>query len=98
MDDLQGKVAVVTGGDRGIGRRIALAAARAGMHLVLADIELDAAEGLAREVATHEVEALTVQANVSAEGSMEALAERTFDRFGAVHLLCNNAGVFTLGS
>ena len=98
MDDLQGKVAVVTGGGSGIGRGIALAAAREGMHVVLADIELDAAEGVAREVATEEVDVLAVQADVSAVGSVEALADRTFDRFGAVHLLCNNAGVFTLGT
>lgn len=98
MDDLQGKVAVVTGGGSGIGRGIALAAAREGMHVVLADIELDAAEGVAREVATEEVDVLAVQADVSAVGSVEALADRTFDRFGAVHLLCNNAGVFTLGA
>ncbi|HJN92387.1 MAG TPA: SDR family NAD(P)-dependent oxidoreductase, partial [Dehalococcoidia bacterium] len=65
MDDLQGKVAVVTGGGSGIGRGIALAAAREGMHVVLADIELEAAEGVAREVATQEVESLAVQADVS---------------------------------
>ena len=82
MDDLQGKVAVVTGGGSGIGRGIALAAAREGMHVVLADIELDAAEGVAREVATEEVDVLAVQADVSAVGSVEALADRTFDRFG----------------
>ncbi len=98
VDDLQGKVAVVTGGGSGIGRGIALAAAREGMHVVLADIELDTAEGVAREVAKEEVDVLAVQADVSKVNSMEALADRTFDRFGSVHLLCNNAGVLTVGA
>ncbi len=98
MEDLQGKVAVVTGGGSGIGRGIALAAAREGMHVALADIELDAAEGVAREVATQEVESLALQADVSDLSSMKEVADRIFDRFGAVHLLCNNAGVFTLGA
>jgi len=98
MEDLHGKVAVVTGGGSGIGRGIALAVAREGMHVVLADIELEAAESVAREVAAQEVECLAVQADVSSLDSMHELADRTFDRFGAVHLLCNNAGVFTLGT
>ena len=97
MQDLAGKIAVVTGGGSGIGRGIALAAAAEGMHVVLADIEQGPAADVAREVSASEVETLAVQANVADPDSVKALADQVFDRFGSVHLLCNNAGVFTLG-
>ena len=97
MQELAGKIAVVTGGGSGIGRGIALAAAAEGMHVVLADIEQGPAADVAREVSATEVESLAVQANVADPDSVKALADQVFDRFGAVHLLCNNAGVFTLG-
>lgn len=97
MQDLQGKVAVVTGGGSGIGRGIAHALAGAGMHIVIADIEAAAAELVASEIAARGVRALAVQTDVAHPREVEALAARSYEVFGAVHVLCNNAGVFVGG-
>lgn len=93
MHDLKDRTAVITGAASGIGLALAQRAARAGMRLVLADI--DEAK-LAEAAQTLPVAAgclLTLRTDVSREGDIAALAEAAFDRFGAVHLLCNNAGV-----
>jgi len=97
MKDLSGRVAVVTGGGGGIGRGIALALADAGMHVVVADIDLAAAEGVAAEVADRGVRSLAHGVDVTRRDEVERLAERAFAEFDAVHLLCNNAGVTTFG-
>jgi NAD(P)-dependent dehydrogenase (short-subunit alcohol dehydrogenase family) len=92
-----GKVAVVTGGGSGIGRALALAWAREGARVVVADIdETDAAE-TARQVTTAGAEALPVRTDVADRRQVEALADRVFDRYGATHILCNNAGVVVHG-
>ncbi len=95
MDDLRGKVAVVTGGGSGIGRGMALAFAEAGMHVALADVEKGTAQHVADEVRALGVEAEGFETDVVDRGSVQALAESVYDRFGAAHLLCNNAGVST---
>ena len=88
MKDLAGKVAVVTGGGSGIGRGMARAFAASGMHVVVADIELDAAEAVAGEL-----NGTPVRLDVSKPDEVAALADRIFRDHGALHLLCNNAGV-----
>jgi NAD(P)-dependent dehydrogenase (short-subunit alcohol dehydrogenase family) len=98
MDQLEGRTAVVTGGGSGIGREIALELARAGMHLVLADIELDAAERVADEVRALGPRALAVHTDVADLASVEALAKAAGAEFGAVDVLCNNAGVLIFGA
>ena len=90
MRELDGRVALVTGGGSGIGRGIALALAGAGMHVVVADIELDAAEAVAAELGA---EASADSVDVTDPAAVEALAERCFERHGGVDVLCNNAGV-----
>jgi NAD(P)-dependent dehydrogenase (short-subunit alcohol dehydrogenase family) len=97
MNDLNGKVAVVTGGGSGIGRGIALAMADAGMHVVVADIDLKAAESVASEVAERNVRSLAHEVDVTQRDEVERLAERAYGEFEFVHLLCNNAGVTTFG-
>jgi NAD(P)-dependent dehydrogenase (short-subunit alcohol dehydrogenase family) len=91
--DLAGKVAVVTGGASGIGRAMATRFARERMKLVLVDVEGGPLAEVTRAFEAGGVEVLARQLDVSDAASMDALAEATLGRFGAVHLVCNNAGV-----
>ena len=86
--ELNGKVAVVTGGASGIGRAMAARFAAAGMHVVIADVQRDALDATAAELGLH-----GVRVDVSDADSVAALADEVFTRFGAVNVLCNNAGV-----
>ncbi len=97
MDDLSGKVALVTGSGSGIGRGIALQLAREGANVVLADIEGGTASAVAREVEALEVRALAVQLDVSDQAAQEALVARIEEEFGALHIVCLNAGVLSSG-
>jgi NAD(P)-dependent dehydrogenase (short-subunit alcohol dehydrogenase family) len=97
VDSFSGKVAVVTGGGSGIGRALALAFAREGARLVLADIDERAMESVAGEIRALKSEPLTVRTDVSDLGQVQALAERAWAAFGGVHVLCNNAGVAAWG-
>ena len=98
MEDFRDRVAVITGGASGIGRAIGLALADAGAHIVVADIDASLAEQTAGEIAARGVRGLAVETDVAARDSVEGLAERAFEEFGAVHLLFNNAGVAMHGS
>jgi NAD(P)-dependent dehydrogenase (short-subunit alcohol dehydrogenase family) len=92
---LGGKVAVVTGAGSGIGRELAIACAREGMNVVLADID---EPGMAATRAQFpDAAALQLRCDVSKAGELESLAARTCERFGACHLLFNNAGVAVTG-
>ena len=93
MQEFAGKVAVVTGAASGIGRALAMRFARAGMKVVLADVEAGALSEAARAVGAGGAETLAVRTDVSKAADVEALAERAFAAFGAVHVVCNNAGV-----
>ncbi len=97
MNDFRGRVAVVTGGGSGIGAAMALAFAREGAKVVLADLDHAGMERVAREVAAQGGEALSVETDVTSLAAVEALARRTVERFGAVHIVCNNAGVGVFG-
>jgi len=97
VDDLAGKTAVIAGASTGIGRAMALAFAREGMNLVLASTNaerLEAAAAAARETGA---QTAAVVCDVADAGAVQALADQAFAAFGEVHLLCNNAGVTTLG-
>jgi len=97
VDSFKGKVAVVTGGGSGIGRALALAFAREGARVVLADVDEPGMEGVAGEARKLGVDALTVRTDVSDLGSVQALADRAWQTFGGVHIVCNNAGVALWG-
>ena len=91
MKELRDRVAVVTGGASGIGRAMARAFLREGMKVVVADVEEEAISRTLAELGDGEV--VGVQTDVSDADAVESLAEEVFSRFGACHLLCNNAGV-----
>ncbi len=94
MQDLQGKVAVVTGAGSGIGEGIARAASAAGMRVVIADIDTEKAQTVAQDLQAGGAQALAVSVDVADFDSVVALRDATLAQFGAVHLLCNNAGVW----
>jgi glucose 1-dehydrogenase len=89
---MEGKVAVVTGGARGIGRAVALELAGRGARVVVNDFQcMDEAEGVAREIEGSGAEALVHQADVSNRGAMEGLFEAAVARFGRVDIVVANA-------
>ncbi len=90
--DLEGKVAVVTGGASGIGKGIAEALKNQGVELVIADIEDGALQRTAKELG-----ATGIQTDVSSADSVGALATEVVERFGTAHVLVNNAGIGPMG-
>lgn len=93
MEQLAGRVAVVTGSGNGIGRALAETLAAEGMKIVLADIEDASIDAVAADLAARGTEVLAVVTDVSDADAVDRLAAAAVDRFGAVHLLCNNAAV-----
>ena len=93
MQQLEGRVAVVTGAASGISLAMATRFAAAGMKLVLADIETAALQRALAHLRGHGAEAIEVTVDVADASSVDRLADAAYEAFGAVHLLCNNAGV-----
>lgn len=95
---LEGKVAIITGAGRGIGRAIALTLAREGARVAVNDYYGDRADAVAREIRAEQPlqaqgEAMGVQADVTDTASVEAMVAAVAERFGAVDILVNNAGI-----
>lgn len=97
MEEFSGRVAVVTGAASGIGLALCERFGREGMRVVLADIERAALDSAAEKLRSDGVEALAVPTDVESYDAVAELADAAFARFGAVHVLCNNAGVVTAG-
>jgi short-subunit dehydrogenase len=93
MDDLRGRVALVTGATGGLGRRLALELACQGARLVVTARDLAALQGVAAEVETAGVEALAVPADLTDPDDRRGLVDETVGRFGRIDLLVNNAGI-----
>lgn len=97
MENFKDRVALVTGGASGIGRALARALAREGARVVVADVDEAAMADTAAAIAKEGGQALTVKTDVSVLEQVQALADRAWAAFGAVHILCNNAGVGVYG-
>jgi NAD(P)-dependent dehydrogenase (short-subunit alcohol dehydrogenase family) len=93
VEQLEGKVAVVTGAASGIGLAMAQRFAAEGMRLVLADIEEAALEGVAKQLVDTGTEVLALPTDVSETAAVDGLAAAARERFGTYHVVCNNAGV-----
>jgi 3-oxoacyl-[acyl-carrier protein] reductase len=91
---LQNRVAVITGGAQGIGRAIALGMGREGAKVVVADLQSEKAKSVADEVRTLGADAIAVEVNVASEPSVKSLADQTFECFGRIDILVNDAGVY----
>jgi NAD(P)-dependent dehydrogenase (short-subunit alcohol dehydrogenase family) len=97
MQDLGGKVAVVTGGGSGIGAGLCRVLAGEGMRVVVADVELGRAQATRDGLHARGAEAIAVRTDVTKRAEIESLADETRRAFGGVHVVCNNAGVATGG-
>jgi NAD(P)-dependent dehydrogenase (short-subunit alcohol dehydrogenase family) len=97
MDPFKNRVAVITGGAGGLGSAMARAFAERGSKIVLADLDAPNLEVMTKSLAATGAQVLGVPTDVTKRDSVEALAEATLKRFGAAHIVCNNAGVATFG-
>lgn len=95
---LQGRVALVTGGGRGIGRGIALQLARAGADVAVVDVRVELAEETAAEVRALGRRALAVRADVTSEGDTQTMVARTVAELGSLDVAVNNAGVISIAT
>src|SRR5215510_11795126 len=98
MKDFKDRVAAVTGAASGIGRGMAERFAAEGMKVVLADVEEKALAAAAEGIKAKGAKAIAVRTDVSKPAEIDALAKKTLDAFGAVHVVCNNAGVASAGN
>jgi NAD(P)-dependent dehydrogenase (short-subunit alcohol dehydrogenase family) len=97
MKDFKGKVAVIAGAASGIGFALAEKFADEDMKVVLADLEENALNSATKAIEAKGVETLAVVTDVSSQQDVDALAEKTLEKFGSVHVVCNNAGVLRGG-
>ena len=93
MGQLEGKVAVVTGGCSGIGRAVAIGLAREGAQVVVSDVRIPAAESPVVEIQNWGCQALAVEADVSQSRSVSQMVQKTLDIFGRIDILVNSAGI-----
>ena len=94
--DLSGRVAIVTGGSRGLGRIMGLAFAEHGANVVVASRKLEQCESTAAEIEKHGVRALPVACHVGHWGQIDDLVEKTYAEFGRLDIVVNNAGMSPL--
>lgn len=97
MNEFKDRVAVVTGAASGIGFALSNRFAREGMRIVMSDVEEAALHEAAGRVCDTGAQVVAVRADVSKAADVENLANQTYEAFGAVHVLCNNAGVAVSG-
>jgi 3-oxoacyl-[acyl-carrier protein] reductase len=93
MTDLEDKVALVTGGARGIGKAIVMELAQQGCHCVISDIDLQGAEAVASRVKEMGLQALAVKADIANVAGVENLIQKVWDTYDRIDILVNNAGI-----
>src|SRR4051794_38147541 len=93
LEDLTGRVAIVTGAGQGMGRSVAVALAARGAAVVVNDVNAEAAEAVAAELRAAGTEAFAIQANVIEAAAVRGMVDQAVARFGGVQILVNNAGV-----
>jgi NAD(P)-dependent dehydrogenase (short-subunit alcohol dehydrogenase family) len=98
MQDLKGKVAVVTGAASGLGRSMALAFAAEGMHVALGDVDEINLSLVENEARSKGVRTFTMPLDVSRAQDVEGLRDHALAKLGGIHVVCNNAGVSPLGA
>ena len=91
--ELNGRVAIVTGGAQGIGKAIALTLARHGADVVVTDINLEKAQETVQEIEALQVRSLAIKANVADVSAAEQMVKETVDKLGKIDILVNNAGI-----
>jgi len=96
--DLSGKIALVTGGSRGLGRAMVLGFAAAGADVIIASRKLEACESIAKEVQKMGRRAMPIAAHVGRWADLERLTNAAYSEFGRVDVLINNAGMSPLTS
>lgn len=92
MDELEGKVAIVTGGGKGIGKGIALRFAMEGANIVIPELDLDAAHEVVKEVEALSCHGVVIKANCSESTDVDIVIEETLERFGKIDILVNTVG------
>ena len=93
MKQLENKVAIVTGGGSGIGRTVALSYANEGAKVVVSDIDENGGETTVEMIRKNSGEAVFVRADTSSPSDNESLVKSTVEKYGALHIACNNAGI-----
>lgn len=91
--DLKGKVAIITGARRGMGRTHALALAKAGSKVVVADISQEDCQKVATDIEKNGGEAIAVKCDVSKKEEVDNMVQKTIEEFGRIDILVNNAGI-----
>jgi len=95
---LKDKVSLVTGAGRGIGEAIARRLSEEGARVVISDIDLPAAESVARELKNSGRDALAIKADVADKGQVDEMIKKAVDEFGSIDILVNNAGMSVVGA